>query len=106
MLRHGVRVLVGVRHAGIELERRVALGIAADVFADFCDPVVRGAHERANAGIVRGVQHLDDGFDGLEADRLEARLLLRCVIDAKELVVTEQDFDPSRGSVRSTRLMK
>ena len=45
--------------------------------------------------VVGGVEHLDDRGDVLEAHRLRARLLLRHVVDAEELVVAEQQRDPS-----------
>ncbi len=90
VLGHRVRVLVRVRHARVEREVRVAVGVGAHVVADRGDAVVRRAHEGADALVVRGVQDVDDGLDRLEAHRLGARLLLRHVVDAEELVVAEQ----------------
>ena len=101
VLGHRVGVLVGVRHARVEREVRVALRLGAHVVADLGDAVVRGAHERAHAGVVGGVEHVDHGVERLEAHRLRPRLLLRHVVDAEELVVAEQQAvhqDPFRVS--------
>jgi hypothetical protein len=58
---------------------------------DPADRVVRGAHERADPGVVGDVEHLDDVVDGAEAHGLRPRLLLGHVVDTEELVVTEKD---------------
>ncbi len=96
-----VGVLVGVRHARIEREVRVAIGVRPHVIADRGHPVVRRAHERAHAGVVGGIEDVDHGVERLEAHRLGARLLLRHVVDAEELVVAEEQAihqEPFRAS--------
>ena len=85
-----VRVLVRVRHAGIEVEVRVSGRVGPYPVADLGDPVVGRAHERPDALVVAPIEHLHDRVEVLEAHQLRARLLLGHVVDTEELVVTEQ----------------
>ena len=81
---------MGVGHSGVEEEALVTLGMRADVIAHLGDPLVRRTHEGANALVVGVVEHLDDRVDVLEAHGLRPRLLLRHVVDAEKLVVSEE----------------
>lgn len=60
------------------------------MLADLGDPLVRRAHERANAVVERDLDDPDDRLGVLEADGLSPRLLFRHVVDAEELIVTQQ----------------
>jgi uncharacterized membrane protein len=73
--------------------------VVGDMVPDLGDAVMGSAHEGAHAGVVGGVDHRHHRVQILEAHRLGARFLLGHVIDAKELVVAEQQsihlFRPS-----------
>ena len=85
-----VGVLVRVRHARKEFEVCIALGIAPDDVTDLADPVVRGAHECAQALVVGHVEDVHDGVGVLETHLLRPSFLLRHVVDTEKLVVSEE----------------
>ena len=90
VLGDGIGVLVGVGHAGVELEAAVAHRIRPDVVAHLRNLCVRRAHEDPNPRIDRELEHLDDRACLLESNRLSARLLFGHVIDAEELVIAKK----------------
>ncbi len=87
----GVRIFMGVGHAGVKGQARELFAAGADHFRNLRHPVVGGAHEGGDALVVRGVEDLHDGAEVLEAHLLAARLLLGHVVHAEELVVAEQN---------------
>ncbi len=80
---------MGVGHARIEFEARIAAGIFPDAIADFRHAVVRRAHEDADTLVVSTIQNVHDGLQILEAHGLRPSLFFGHVVDAEELIIAE-----------------
>ena len=102
----GIGVLVRIGHPREELEPRVPVGIAPYPTGDLGDGVVRGAHERLQAGVIGVIQHRHDRIRVAELHGLGPRLVLRHVVDPEELIVPEQQTIhhdlPAIDEIRST----
>ena len=81
---------MGIGHAGIEFEILIARRVLAEMFADIADSLMRRAHEDANTLVIRDIQDLDDRLKLLEPQRLGSHLFLGHMVDAKELIISEQ----------------
>ena len=90
ILGYGVGVFVRVGHARIEDEITVFRRVGANDVGDLADAVMRRAHESPDTLGERDVEDVDDRLRPLEAHRPGARLFLRHVVDAEELIVAEQ----------------